>query len=138
MYCPKKLAMSIENNPHKRPKEILKDLRKNISLPSDALEELDSSQENLEDFALQDTQKQILQRLSHLKYKKNMKDEIICVDDLSKFVNDNKFEASNPSEVFVCDAMLSHKEGDPICIVFSSKTCLSQLVHVLFKINIGD
>jgi len=47
--------MSIENNPHKRPKEILKDLRKNVSLPSDALEELDSSQENLEDFALQDT-----------------------------------------------------------------------------------
>ena len=42
-------------------------------------------------------------------------------------LNDNKFEARNTSEVFVCDTMLSHKEGDPICIVFPSKTCLRYL-----------
>jgi len=62
--------------------------------------------------------------LSSFKTKHNKKGEIISLDDLRKYIEENQLRISNLTEVFVCDAMVGDGKVSLICIVFTPKTCL--------------
>jgi len=94
-------------------------------------ESLDELGENNDSDIPKKSQKQILQSIYNLKYKVSQKDEIACLDDLEKFVKDNKFNKQSKNEVFVCDALLGDTKESPIVVVFSSLTCMKFLHKTL-------
>ena len=75
----------------------------------------------------QETQKQILQRIANLKYQGSKEGEILSVDDLINFAEENKLIKGSDQEVFICDTLIGNGNETPICVVFSSKTCLKFL-----------
>jgi len=81
------------------------------------------------------TDKQILQTIRNIKSQNNSKGEIICVDDLKDFCLANQFASNNNKEVFVCDALYGNSLETPICLVFSSKTCMKNLNYTLSMPN---
>jgi len=73
------------------------------------------------------TDKQLLQAIRDIKAVNNLKGEIICIDDLKEFYPANKLVKNSKKEVFICDAIIGDGKEEPICLVFSSKECLSYL-----------
>jgi len=95
-YCPKKLALALNQNPRKRPKEVLNQMRVEEEEKINLLE--DDVNPNLDDLnndmpsQNEKTDKQLLQSLRNLKSAANSKGEILCVNDLKKFYQQNKLE----------------------------------------------
>ena len=113
---------------------MLKDIRKDLPIPQSENEETNDDDDDVDEEdrdSKKKTQKQILQSIANIKSKLNSKGEIASLDDLTNFVNENKFSSESTNEVFVCDAKIGAGQNQPFCIVFSSKTCMKFLHQVL-------
>jgi len=113
---------------------LLKDIRKDLPIPQSENEETNDDDDDVDEedrVSKKKTQKQILQSISNIKSKLNSKGEIASLYDLTNFVYENKFSSESTNEVFVCDAKIGAGQNQPLCIVFSSKTCMKFLHQVL-------
>ena len=133
-FCTKMLAEAIAEEPNKKPKQILKLIRRK-QVPQDEnpnCQDQDGENNN-NDTDEEDgkTEAQILQSIRNIKSTKNQKGEIVTLDDLEKFYNENKLLENTNHEVFVIDALLGDGNNKPISIVFSSKTCMKFLDRAL-------
>jgi len=138
-FCPKKLAEALDKEPGKKPKELLKMLRKDDPIPSNQVQgeeegEDDNNNQNDENQNSEQikTDKQILQTIRSIKANNNAKGEIVFVDDLYNFFQDNQLsERRNNTEVFVIDALIENSQNPFISLVFSSRTCMKFLDYAM-------
>lgn len=81
----------------------------------------------IDDGSLKERSKQqILSSIRALKSQISSKGEIVCIDDLQTFVNENLYKESRNQEFFVADALLGNGTKDnPIVITLTSRTCLN-------------
>ena len=73
--------------------------------------------------------KKVLTSIRSIRHKIQFKGQIVSIDDLEKWIDQNKFDPNNESqEVFVIGSKLGDgSKTNPLIIVFSSRTCLKYL-----------
>jgi len=81
--------------------------------------------------------KKVLTSIRSIRHKIQFKGQIVSIDDLEKWIDQNKFDPNNESkEVFVIGSKLGDgSKTNPLIIVFSSHTCLKYLKEQ-FETNI--
>ena len=133
IFCSKLIEQAVKEHPDRKPKALHRNLlvaqsNSSSSLNINSNEEDNQSIQNQEQ-AEMPSKKKVLGKIRAIKHKVNSKGEIVDLDGLQKWVNENKFNPNNPQqEVFVADAILGDgSEQNPLNIVLSSRTCLKYL-----------
>jgi len=90
--------------------------------------EEDVRSENVIEQELKRKKVQILSSIRVAKSTLHSKVEILCIDDLKTFVEENKYNGSQTQEFFVADAKLGDgSKENPIIITLTSRTCLNYM-----------
>jgi len=120
--------MALKENPDKKPKEVLKLMRreeeKDQGVDEDKIIDQNNESETKND-------EKILQSLRNLKSNHERQGEVLSVEDLKNIYDQNKMQKNNSNEAFIIDALFGNGLETPICLVFSSRTCLKYLHEAL-------
>lgn len=113
--------MEIAKAPQSKPIKVYREMLKKKE------EQEESNEFMIDDGSLKERSKQqILSSIRALKSQISSKGEIVCIDDLQTFVNENLYKESRNQEFFVADALLGNGTKDnPIVITLTSRTCLN-------------